>query len=116
MATFFESKFVKMVSITLFATLLLVSQALAVPRGPFRRGSTASLTTGVDMDGYSYTYWNGGSGSFQCQNGNGGQFSAQWTNGNGLCGKGWSSGGSRSVKIYSSRRSTANRRTPTLTK
>jgi len=64
-------------------------------------GSTAwafcSNQTGTD-GGYYYTFWSNGGGSVCMTVGGGGNYSLQWSNcGNFTAGKGWSSGGSRTI-------------------
>ncbi|KAF2646684.1 concanavalin A-like lectin/glucanase [Massarina eburnea CBS 473.64] len=76
-----------MFSTLLFALALILPAALTAPPQLFER------------QGYYWSFWQEGGGSHQCSNGNGGSYTAKWSGGGGfVCGKGWSPGGSRTVK------------------
>ncbi|KAF2795191.1 glycoside hydrolase family 11 protein, partial [Melanomma pulvis-pyrius CBS 109.77] len=54
----------------------------------------------AERQGFYWSSWQEGSGNYNCRNGNGGSYSVTWQGKSGgfVCGKGWSPGGSRTVK------------------
>ncbi|KAF2703312.1 glycoside hydrolase family 11 protein [Pleomassaria siparia CBS 279.74] len=54
----------------------------------------------AERQGYYWSSWQEGSGSYNCKNEAGGKYSVTWQGQTGgfVCGKGWSPGGSRAVK------------------
>ncbi|KAF2677643.1 glycoside hydrolase family 11 protein [Lentithecium fluviatile CBS 122367] len=76
-----------MLSIILLTLTFFFPAALATSPRLFQR------------QGYHWSFWQEGGGSHQCNNGAGGSYTAKWSGGGGfVCGKGWSPGGSRTVK------------------
>lgn len=62
------------------------------------RASAALTTSGTGNDnGFFYSYWNDGGGQSSMELGAGGSYSLTWDGGNVVAGKGWGTGGRRTV-------------------
>ncbi|KAH6880459.1 glycosyl hydrolases family 11-domain-containing protein [Thelonectria olida] len=82
---------------TLFAGLALVAGALSAPNSLSVRAGTPS-STGTN-NGYYYSWWTDGGADVTYTNGAGGSYSVKWsTGGNFVGGKGWATGGRKSVQ------------------
>ncbi|KAI1846900.1 hypothetical protein JX265_004870 [Neoarthrinium moseri] len=80
----------------LLVTLWLISSVWSAP-GDFLPES--ALGSDAAQANYYWSFWQEGGGSHNCNNGAGGSYTAKWSGGGGfVCGKGWSPGGSRTVK------------------
>jgi endo-1,4-beta-xylanase len=85
----------------LFSFIAVISIAAGVFASPGLQVSPEverSLSPKSEQANYYYSFWSE-KGSFNCNNGPGGQYSINWNNKGGgfVCGKGWSTGGSRLV-------------------
>lgn len=77
--------------------LALATPVLMVPGTVGAQDTITENETG-EHDGFFYSFWTDGGGSVSMTLGSGGNYSMSWTDtGNFVCGKGWSTGGERSV-------------------
>ncbi|KAF2737769.1 xyn11C [Polyplosphaeria fusca] len=87
-----------MYSLLILAASFLLPAALAAPVAEVS-GEPQMIQIDKRQGGYTWSFWQEGSGSHNCQNGQGGSYTANWSGGGGfVCGKGWSPGGNRAVK------------------
>nr|AHE13926.1 endo-1,4-beta-xylanase B [Achaetomium sp. Xz-8] len=86
-----------MVKLSLLAASLVASSSLAAPSGPMTR--TQAENELEARQGYYFQNWSEGGSNVRCQNGGGGSYTVSWNSKGGfVCGKGWSYGGSRTIR------------------
>jgi len=86
-----------MVLFSYLAAITLISSAFAAPGQLFER--LGAPTARDKLAGSFFSFWSEGGGNFKCNNGGGGSYTTTWSGQGGfVCGKGYSPGGSRTIK------------------
>lgn len=82
----------------LFAGVLAAPAEPVEPRDPEAEAEAELVSIEARQGGYYFQNWSEGGSNIRCVNGQGGSYSATWNSKGGfVCGKGWRSGGARSV-------------------
>ncbi|KAF4457145.1 glycosyl hydrolase family 11 [Fusarium albosuccineum] len=84
---------------SLFAGLTLVAGAVSAPSAVLKSKRAGTPSSTGTHDGFYYSWWTDGGSDVTYTNGAGGSYSVEWsTGGNFVGGKGWSTGGRKTVE------------------